>query len=145
MEERYVTLVAALEPDAADCVRSAGWLVPELADAGLTLTEDTPDSRTWAGMVDGDTYARFAEGWGLEHKPSEATLGVPGEHGDLACYSYTFDGLEWESGGSSPIVWMRLTVSEARKRTDAETKRGWSEVINLRTRATCASVRRAAI
>jgi hypothetical protein len=112
MEERYVTLVAALEPDAADWVRSAGWLVPELADAGFTLTEDAPDSRKWAGVVDGDTYARFAEGWGLEDKLSEATLGMPGEHGDLASYGHTFDGLEWESGGSSPIVWMRLTVSE---------------------------------
>jgi hypothetical protein len=112
MEERYVILVAADEPDATESTRSPGWLVPELVDARWTLTEDTPDSRTWAGVIDGDSYARFAEGWGLENKPGEANLGMPGEHGHLASYSYTFDGLEWESGGYSPIVWMRLTVSE---------------------------------
>jgi hypothetical protein len=112
MEKRYVILVAAYEPDAADWARSPGWLVPELVEAGWTLTEDTPDSRTWHGVIDGDTYARFAEGWDLENKLTEANLSMPSEHPDLASYSYTFDGLEWESAGSSPIVWMRFTVSE---------------------------------
>jgi hypothetical protein len=119
MEERYVILVAAYEPDATDWARSPGWLVPELVDAGWTLTEDTPDLRKWAGVIDGDTYVRFAEGWGLENKRGEANLDMPGEHGDLARYSYTSDGLEWESGGSSPIVWMGFTVSEPVK-TDPE-------------------------
>ena len=112
MEERYVILVAAYEPDATDWARSPGWLVPELVDVGWTLTEDTPDLRKWAGVIDGDSYARFAEGWGLDEKRCEANLGMPGEHGDVASCSYTFDGLEWESGGYSPVVWMRLTVSE---------------------------------
>jgi hypothetical protein len=119
MEERHVTLVAALEPGREGWAPSPGWLVPELADAGLTLTEDSPDLRKWAGVIDGDTYTRFAAGWGLETKPSEANLGMPGEHGELARYRYTFDGLEWESGGSSPIVWVRLTVSEPME-TDPE-------------------------
>jgi hypothetical protein len=112
MEKRYVILAAAYEPDAPNCARSPGWLVPELVDAGWTLIEDTPDSRKWAGVIDADTYAGLAEGWGLENRRSEADLSMPGEHRNLASYSYTFDGLEWESGGSSPIVWMRLTVSE---------------------------------
>jgi hypothetical protein len=75
--------------------------------------------RKRAGVIDGETYLRFAEGWGLENKRGEANLDMPGEHGDLASYSYTFDGLEWESGGSSPIVWMGFTVSEPVK-TDPE-------------------------
>jgi hypothetical protein len=116
IEERSVILVAAYEPGATSGQRSPYRLVPELVDAGLTLTEDTQDSRKWAGVIDADTYARLAEAWGLENKYGEANLGMPGEHGDLASYSYTFDGLEWESGGSSPIVWMRLTVSEPLKR-----------------------------
>jgi hypothetical protein len=112
MERRYVILVAAYEADAGDWARSLGWLVPELVDAGLTVIEDTPGSRKWAGVIDGDTYARIAEGWGLENNPSEADLSISGERAELASYSYTFDGLEWESGGSSAIVWMRFTVSE---------------------------------
>jgi hypothetical protein len=72
MEKRYVNVVAAYEPGGTDWERSPEWLVPELVDAGLTLTEGTHDSRTWAGVIDGDTYARFAEAWGLENKPSEA-------------------------------------------------------------------------
>jgi hypothetical protein len=60
MEKRHVILVAAYEPDAMHWPRSAEWLVPELVDA--TLTEETPDSRKWAGVIDGETYARFAKG-----------------------------------------------------------------------------------
>jgi hypothetical protein len=112
MEKRYLILAASYEPDATDWARSPGWLVPELVDAAWTLIEDTPDARKWAGVIDADTYTRFAEGWGLERRRCEASLSMPGEHGNLASYSYTFDGLEWESEGSSPIVWMRLTVSE---------------------------------
>jgi hypothetical protein len=112
MEKRYVILAAAYEADVADWARSPGSLVPELVDAGWTVTEDTPDLRKWAGEIDGDTYARFAEGWGLENKPSEADLSMSGERADLASYSYTFDGLEWESAGWSAIVWMKFTVSE---------------------------------
>ena len=119
MEKRYVILVAAYEAEAGDWWRTLGWLVPELVDAGLTVVEDTPGSRKWAGAIDGDTYARFAKGWGLENKPSEANLSMPGTPVGLASYSYTFDGLEWQSGGSSAIVWMRLTVSEPVK-TDPE-------------------------
>jgi hypothetical protein len=112
MQRRYVTLAAAYEPDATDWVRSPGWLVPELVDARWTLIEAAPNSRSYAGVIDADTYARVAEGLSLERKRGEANLSTPGEHGNLASYSYTFDGLEWESGGSSPVIWMRLTVSE---------------------------------
>jgi hypothetical protein len=112
VEERYVNFVAADELDQADRVCAPEWLAPELVDADLTLTEDTHDSRTWAGVIDGDTYARFAEAWGLENKPSELNLSGPSEHGDLASDSHAFDGLEWESAGSSPIVWMKYTVSD---------------------------------
>jgi hypothetical protein len=79
---------------------------------GWTLIDDTPDQRRWDGVIDADTYARVAEGLGLETRRGEANLSMSGEHGNLASYSYTFDGLEWESGGSSPVIWMRLTVSE---------------------------------
>ena len=45
--------------------RSLQWIAPELKDSALTMTEDQLDdptpSRTWAGLVDGPTYERFAE------------------------------------------------------------------------------------
>jgi hypothetical protein len=145
MEERYVILVAAYEPDATDWARSPGRLVPELVDAGWTLTEDTPDSRRWASVIDGDTYARFAEGWGLENKRGEANLGMPGAHGDLASYSFTFDGLEMGIGGIEPNRVDGVDGQRAREEADAETERGRSQLIDLRTRVTYASVRRAAI
>jgi hypothetical protein len=144
IEERSVILAAAHEPDATGWERSPGRLVPELVYAGWTLIEDAPDSRNWAGVIDGDAFARFAAALGLENRRGEVTLGMTGEHGDLAGHSYVFDGLEWGSGGSSPVVWMRLTGQRAREEADAATERGRSEVIDL-TRVTYASVRRATI
>jgi hypothetical protein len=74
------------------------------------MTEDTPDSRKWAGVIDGDTYAR-------------ARVGI---------------------GGIKPKGVAEGHVSEPVKALRPR-RSGRSEVINLRTPATCASVRRAAI
>jgi len=99
------------EPDAKNVERSLGWLVPELADAGLTMTEQAGAVREWSGLVDGNTYAGLADGWELGSKAGQASL-MQTECGCLAGRCYTWDGLEWELCGWSPIVWMRLEVSE---------------------------------
>jgi hypothetical protein len=109
--DRYVIVAVEYEPDAKDAECSLGWLVRELRDAGLTMTEDTQAVREWAGVVDGDTYARFADGWDLGNKPDQPSL-MQTEHGCLAAHRYTWDGMEWELSGWSPIVWMSIAVSE---------------------------------
>jgi hypothetical protein len=94
--------------------RSLEWIAPELREAGLTMTEERTDepacSRTWAGIVDGATFERFADAWRLDAKPHGRTLSLVTEAGDLDMRAYTFDGMNWESGGESPIVYVSLLV-----------------------------------
>ena len=94
--DRYLILAVEYEPDATDAQRSLGWVAPELLDAGLTMTDDMLGVRKWAGLLDGDTYERIVDSWGGD--------------ADLANYRHTWDGMEWEVEGSSPIVWASLTA-----------------------------------
>ena len=107
---RYVIVEAAYEADATQTERSLRALAPELADAGLTIITDSPALRKWAGVIDDDTYARMADACALDRKPGTNLLSVT-ECGELTCHAYTWDGMEWERNGSSPVVWMRLQVS----------------------------------
>ncbi len=98
MNDRYlISLKVKYEPDATGIQRSLERLAPELLHADLTPTDDE-DVRAWSGVVDSATYARLAEGWGLN--------GLPARH------RYVFDGMEFEEGGLSPIVWVTLSVYE---------------------------------
>ncbi len=98
MSDQYlISLEVKYEPDATGIQRSLERLAPELVHADLTLTDDE-DVREWSGVVDGGTYARLAGGWGLN--------GYPARH------RYVFDGMEFEEGGFSPIVWVTLSVCE---------------------------------
>jgi hypothetical protein len=94
--------------------RSLEWIAPELRDAGLTLTEDhsaaTPPRRTWAGFVDDAVFRRFADAWRLHTKHREGTLDVVTEAGRLSVNAYTFDGMNWERWGRSPIVYVAVLV-----------------------------------
>jgi hypothetical protein len=95
--DRYLILAVEYEPDATDAQRSLGWVAPELVDAGLTMTADMLGVRRWAGVIDSDRYERFVDSWGGD--------------AHLANYRHTWDGMEWEAGGSSPIVWASLTAT----------------------------------
>ena len=95
MTTRYlISLQVKYEPYATADQRSLGWLAPELIHARLNLTEETSDARTWHGVIDGDTFAWLAHGWDLQH----------------GSRTYMFDGMEFETEGWSPIVWVRLSV-----------------------------------
>ena len=65
---RYITITVRYDRQPR-YGRSLQWIAPELKDSALTMTEDQLDdpipSRTWAGLVDGPTYERFAEAWRL--------------------------------------------------------------------------------
>jgi hypothetical protein len=80
----------------------------------LTLIEEHADecgaSRTWAGVVDGATSQRFADAWHLPdefHEPAAANLA---EDGHIARVRRTFDGMNWEVDGESPIVYVSVEI-----------------------------------
>jgi hypothetical protein len=105
MNDHYlISLEVKYEPDATRVQRSLGRVAPELVHADLALTEDE-DVREWTGGIDRDTYARLADGWGLD--------------GHLARYRHVFDGMEFEEGGFSPIVWVTLSVRQIPKASSA--------------------------
>ena len=113
-DARYITIMIQYDQQAR-YGRSLKWVAPELRDAGLVLSEDhlggSAPSRTWRGVVDGLTYERFAAAWRLE-----GMLDVPApdtaneEHGarTRAC---TLDGMNWEAGGESPVVYVSVRVT----------------------------------
>jgi hypothetical protein len=75
------------------------------------MTEDhlvgpTP-SRTWAGLVDGPTYERFARAWRLPKDANETNPRTTGGDRDLA-RTYMFDGMNWEADQESPIICVSL-------------------------------------
>jgi hypothetical protein len=73
-------------------------------------TDNVRPSRTWAGIVDGSTFERIAKAWGLldaADVPSSSTATQDGPH---LARSYVFDGMNWERGGESPIVYVSLHV-----------------------------------
>lgn len=113
-DNRYIVITAAYD-QCTDYGRSLQWLAPELRDAGLAMIEDRTDgpspSRTWAGIVDGRTFARFAHAWSLHDAPADGPSGVvTKEHGNGAARVHTLDGMNWEVDGESPIVYVSLQI-----------------------------------
>jgi hypothetical protein len=111
--DRYVVLKVAYDRHPG-YGRSLAWIAPELRDVGLIMIEDHKDepspSRTWAGIVDGATFERFADAWGLDGMPHDRILDPVTGAGDLAMRAYTFDGMNWEIAGESPIVCVSVLV-----------------------------------
>ena len=110
---QHITITARYEPRVSYGT-SLSWIAPELRDAGLALIDDHLNdpmpSRTWAGSVDGRTFERFAKSWGLprENAVGSASKGDDGE--DTAAYARTYDGMNWEVGGESPIISVSVNV-----------------------------------
>lgn len=52
--------------------------------------------------MDRPTFQRFADAWQLHDEPTD--------DGHLATQTYTFDGMNWETGGKAPIVYVMLHV-----------------------------------
>jgi hypothetical protein len=112
VDPRYITITVQYDRDAR-YGRSLGWIAPELENSTLTLTDDhiaaPRPSRTWAGMVDGPTFERFARAWRL---PGQITTTTPPvtDDPDRVARTYTLDGMNWEAGGISPIVCVSVHV-----------------------------------
>jgi len=122
--DRHITLRVEYDRH-PDYGRSLEWIAPELKDAGLILTEDRTSqpnpSRTWAGIVNGATFERFAAAWRLGDQTNEPSTGALADDGEQAVHDYTFDGMNWEAGGESPIVYVSLSVAAAGRGRAAET------------------------
>jgi len=103
-DDRFIIITSTYEPGTSSH-RSLGSLAPELTQARLSLVDERNEprpSRTWAGLVDGPTFERFADAWRLHDEPTD--------DGHPDTRTYTFDGMNWETGGQSPIVHVILCV-----------------------------------
>jgi hypothetical protein len=113
VDKRYIVVRVAYEPNSV-YGRSLEWIAPELKDAGLTLIEEHADecgaSRTWAGVVDGATSQRFADAWHLPDEFYEPAAANLAEDGHIARVRRTFDGMNWEVDGESPIVYVSVEM-----------------------------------
>jgi hypothetical protein len=96
-------------PSCADC---DGDGCEKCGDTGYgPYPVDEPPSRKWAGVIDAETYERFAHAWSLADMEPEPSMGMLTEYGLLADNRYHFDGMDWNAGGLSPIVFVSLSVS----------------------------------
>ncbi len=106
-----------------------GWIAPELTGGALRMRADLSDqsgeSRTWAGFVDEATFKRSADVWRLDATPYKPAVGVVAEAGGLTVREYTLDGMNWEMGGMSPIVYVSVWVSEMRGPHGPEVDNSW--------------------
>ena len=110
--DRYLRVEVAYEPELG-YGRSLEWVAPELKHAGLVMTADHTNesrpSRTWAGVIGSATFERFARAWNIDYEPDLGTS-TEDSHQER---DYTFDGMNWEVGGESPIVYVAVNVSDA--------------------------------
>jgi len=102
-----ITITVRYEPGVRQGL-SLAWIAPELEDAGLALTQEQLDapmpSRTWVGSVDGRTFERFAESWVLPPKNKGQSASALDDGKDIVSYARTYDGMNWEVDGKSPII-----------------------------------------
>jgi hypothetical protein len=116
-DDRYVVVRVAYDRFPSHG-RSLKWIAPELDGAGLGLIEDRiheqSPRRTWAGVVSAAAFERFESAWHLDTAAAEAVFALPTEHGQLRGREYTFDGMNWEAEGVSPIVYVTVRVARVR-------------------------------
>jgi hypothetical protein len=111
-EPRYITLRVSFDSH-TNSERTLRWIAPELARAGLAMTDDHMEGRvryrTWAGSVDEATVRQLMEAWRL----TDPIGGSGGENDDdrqPASRAYTLDGMNWETDGRSPVVWASVEI-----------------------------------
>jgi hypothetical protein len=111
---RHISITVRCEPD-ANCGTSLARIAPELRHAGLRLVEDHLDdgrpTRTWDGAVDEGTFRRFATAWRLPRDDEELRADRPADRNETVGYTRTFDGMNWEIDGVSPIISVSVEVT----------------------------------
>ena len=110
---QHIAITVRYEPR-VDHGTSLASIAPELRGARLALVHDKLNdpmpSRTWAGPVDAQTFERFAQLWGLDRKNQDSSSSEPDDDKDKTSYTRTYDGMNWEVGGQSPIISVSVQV-----------------------------------
>jgi len=113
---QHIAITARYEPHVSRGT-SLSWIAPELRGARLALVgdhlSDPMPSRTWAGVVDEQTFARFAKSWGLQRGNNGDSASELDDDTDNTPYTQTYDGMNWELGGKSPIISVSVEVEPA--------------------------------
>lgn len=125
---QHIAITVRYEPRVSHGT-SLAWIAPELRDARLALIHDHLNdpmpSRTWAGPVDGRTFERFAKSWGLRRENEGGSASELDDGKDMFSYARTYDGMNWEVGGESPIISVSVQVGPGpRPGTHAPARRG---------------------
>jgi len=111
--EQHIAITVRYEPRVSHGT-SLSWIAPELKGARLALIDDHLNdpmpSRTWAGLVNERTFARFAESWGLRRGNDGGSTSELDDGAGDASYAQTYDGMNWELGGQSPIISVSVQV-----------------------------------
>lgn len=119
MTERFIVLDVTYDRR-QDYGRSLGWVAPALKDAsGLEMTEDyTEDddsseepSRKWAGVITGAEWDALRSDWSIDEDDSEPNGGILTPFGFMESLAFNWDGMDWNVGGETPIVYVSLYVS----------------------------------
>ena len=112
-EMQHIAITVRYEPG-VDHGTSLSSIAPELRHARLALIDDHLNdpmpSRTWAGPVEAPTFELFANSWGLAPKGAGGSAAEPGDGEDETSYERTYDGMNWEVGGWSPIISVSVQV-----------------------------------
>jgi hypothetical protein len=110
---QHIVITVRYEPGASYGT-SLSWIAPELRTAPLALIEDHLDDsmpyRTWAGSVGGRTLERFAKSWAIPREIASGNATAREDGHKSATYERTYDGLNWEVGGESPIISVSVQV-----------------------------------
>jgi hypothetical protein len=110
---RHIAITVRYEPG-VDRGTSLASIAPELRDARLPLIQDHLNdpmpSRTWAGPVDRRTFKRFADSWGLAPRTEGGRGSQPDDDNGKTSYAQTYDGMNWEVDGESPIISVSVWV-----------------------------------
>jgi hypothetical protein len=114
---QHIAITVRYEPG-VDHGTSLASIAPELRDARLALIRDDlhdpMPARTWAGLVDGRTFEQFAHSWQLVPQDEGSRASQPDRDEDRSSYARTYDGMNWEVGGESPIISVSLRVAPVR-------------------------------
>jgi hypothetical protein len=96
------------------CKRWMSWL--DVDDEDKPCVDDDGHElvtlhRKWAGTIPESTYQKLVSDWSLDSDESEPNLGMLTEFGHLESLSFSFDGMDWNAGGETPIDHADLRVS----------------------------------